>query len=191
MEEAAFAATGLPALYDALAPAMLDVQTDGRLVRIERQQAEYWLLTLMLAGLKTQWSACVQRSQDGWKYGDRFFAEQLHLVLERLPPHLWRDKRRKRSYVNQVLARGELNSSYRPARQLFARARHGHYLLNPALLLRQGEAWLGVYELLALDWIDVGCDSADHLRSRPAQIVALLGTDGTSADSGAEVHQRR
>ena len=106
-------------------------------------------------------------------------------MLERLPPHLWRDKRRKRSYVNQVLARGELNSSYRPARQLFARARHGHYLLNPALLLRQGEAWLGVYELLALDWINVGCDPADHLRSRPAQIVALLGADG-----GAEVQQR-
>ena len=185
MEEAAFAATGLPALYDALAPAMLDVQTDGRLVRIERQQAEYWLLTLMLAGLKTQWSGCVQRSHDAWKYGDGFFAEQLHLVLERLPPHLWSDKRRKRSYVNQVLARGELNSSYRPARQLFARARHGHYLPNPAMLLRQGEAWLGVYELLALDWIDVGCNPADQFRSRPAQIVALLG-----ADSNAEVHQR-
>ena len=58
------------------------------------------------------------------------------------------------------------------------------------MLLRQGEAWLGVYELLALDWIDVGCDPADNFRSRPAQIVALLGADGTSADSGGAVHRR-
>ena len=83
---------------------MLDVQTDGRLVRIEQHQGEYWVLMLMLAGLKTQWSACVLRSHEAWKYGDGFFAEQLHLVLERLPPHLSSDKRRKRSYVNQVLS---------------------------------------------------------------------------------------
>ena len=82
------------------------MQTDGRLVRIERHQGEYWVLTLMLAGLKTQWSSCVLRSHEVWKYGEGFFAEQLHQVLERLPPHLWSDKRRKRSYVNQVLARG-------------------------------------------------------------------------------------
>ena len=58
-----------------------------------------------------------------------------------LPPHLWSDKRRKRSYVNQVLARAEVGSSYRPARQLLARARHGYYLPNPAMLMRQGEGW--------------------------------------------------
>ena len=184
MEESAFAATGLPALYDALAPAVLDVQTDGRLVRIERHHGEYWVLTLMLAGLKTQWSTCVMRSHEVWKYGDGFFAEQLHEVLERLAPHLWSDKRRKRSYVNQVLARGEVDSGYRPARQLFARARHGHYLPNPAMLLRQSDAWLGVYDLLALEWIDMGCDADDHFRGSPAQVVASLGRDGDDTDSG-------
>ena len=81
MAESGFAISGLPALYDLLAPAVLDVQTDGRLVRIEQHQGEYWVLTLMLAGLKTQWSACVLRSHEVWKYGDGVFAEQLHLVL--------------------------------------------------------------------------------------------------------------
>ena len=161
MGESGFAVTGLPALYDALAPAVLDVQTDGRLVRIERHQGEYWVLTLMLAGLKTQWSGCVVRRHEVWKHGNGFFAEQFHLVLERLPPHLWSDKRRKRSYVNQVLARGEIESSYQPSRQLFARARHGHYLPNPAMLLRQDEGWVPVYDALGLDWLEAGCRSDD------------------------------
>ena len=174
MQESGFAVTGLPALYDVLAPAVLDVQTGGRLVRIERHQGEYWVLTLMLAGLKTQWSACVLRSHEVWRYSDGLFAEQLHAVLERLPPHLWSDKRRKRSYVNQVLARGEVDSSYRPARQLFARARHGHYLPNPAMLLRQGEGWSPVYDALRLDWLEVGCGSEEPYRRTPAEVVARL-----------------
>jgi len=189
MGESGFAVSGLPALFDALAPAVLDVQTDGRLVRIEQHQGEYWVLTLMLAGLKTQWSACVLRTHEVWKYGDGFFAEQLHLVLERLPPHLWSDKRRKRSYVNQVLARGEIDSSYRPARQLFARARHGHYLPNPAMLLRQGEGWLPVYDVFSLDWLEAGCGSAEPYQRTPAAAVAGLGTDAADAERGTEQNE--
>lgn len=187
MEESGFAVSGLPALYDALAPAVLDVQTDGRLVRVEQHQGEYWVLTLMLAGLKTQWSACVLRSHEVWKYGDGFFAEQLHLVLERLPPHLWSDKRRKRSYVNQVLSRGEVDSSYRPARQLFARARHGHYLPNPAMLLRQGEGWVPVYDVLGLDWLEAGCGSLEPYQRTPAEAVARLAA--VPADAERETGQ--
>ncbi len=184
MEEPAFAKTSLPALFDALAPAALDVQTGGRLVRIERQQGEYWLLTLMLAGLKTQWSQCVLRSQEPWKYGDGFFAEQLHEVLEQLPPHLWHDKRRKRSYVNQVLARAELNSGYQPARRLFQRARHGHYLPNPAMLLRHADGWLPVYEVLGLAWLDEGCRRIDGFRLSPAELVQALGRSPPVLETG-------
>jgi len=181
MEEPTFAKTGLPALFDLLAPAVLDVQTDARLVRIERHQGEYWVLTLMLAGLKTQWSGCVLRTFEPWKYGEGFFADQLHELLAGLPPHLWSDKRRKRSYVNQVLARGEIDSPYRPARKLFARARHGHYLPNRAMLLRHGEGWQPVYEALGLDWLDAGSGSEAPYRSSPAACVARLGCDELDA----------
>ena len=182
MEESGFAARGLSALDDALAPAVLDVQTDGRLVRIELHQGDYWVLTLMLAGLKTQWSACVLRTHEVWKCGEGFFAEQLHLVLERLPPHIWSDKRRKRAYVNQVLARGEVGSSYRPASQLLARAWHGHYLPNPAMLIRQGEGWVAVYDSFRLDWLDAGCGSEDRFLRTPAGVVARPGRDEMTTD---------
>jgi len=124
----AFAKTGLPAIFELPAPHALDVQTYGRLVRLERRQGEYWLLTLILAGLKTQWSRCVTGKLEPWKYAAGFFADQLHEVLAELPSWLWPDKRRKRTHINQVLARSELGSNYQPARQLWVRARNGHYL---------------------------------------------------------------
>ena len=157
---------------------MIDVQVDGRLVRIERHQGEYWVLTLMLAGLKTQWSECTFRTQPYWKFGEGYFAEQLHQVLDNLPAHLWREQRRKRSYLNQVLARAEMDSAYKPARKLWARARNGHYLPNPALQLRKGEGeregWQPVYEALKLDWIERGSGREGMPGASPTAAVARL-----------------
>ena len=175
IEEPAFAKASLAAVFDRLAPAVIDVQVDGRLVRIERHQGEYWVLTLMLAGLKTQWSLCTPRSQPVYKFADGYFAEQLHQVLQALPPHLWSDKRRKRIYLNQVLARAEVGSSYLPARKLWARTRNGHYLPNPALLLRKGDDWQPVYEALEIEWVDRGlAGSEDIFESRPLAAVEML-----------------
>ncbi|MBQ1762722.1 MAG: ankyrin repeat domain-containing protein, partial [Aquincola sp.] len=169
MREPAFAGTGLPALFELLAPAALDVQTDGRLVRLERRQGEYWVLTLMLAGLKTQWSQCVTRQQEPNRVLAGFYADQLHDVLQLLPVWLWPALRAKRSYVNQVLARAEVHSSYQPARRLWVRTKNGHYFPNPQLQLRSGEDWQPVYDRLQLDWIDRGCGREISYRPRPAE----------------------
>ena len=174
IDEPAFAKAALALLFERIAPAGIDVQVDGRLVRVEHHQGEYWVLMLMLAGLKTQWSHCTARPHPAWKYGQGFFAEQLHQVLEALPVHLWKDIRRKRSYVNQVLARAEVDSSYKPARKLWARTRNGYYLPNPAILLRQRDGWRPVYDALELDWVDRGSGSEGTYRTRPAAAVARL-----------------
>lgn len=86
-----------------------------------------------------------------------FFADQLHDVLQELPAWLWPDGRRKRTYVNQVLARAEVESNYQPARRLWVRTKNGHFFPNPQMLLRRGDGWQPVYQRLALDWIDRGC----------------------------------
>jgi hypothetical protein len=169
-----FVKSALAPLFERIAPAGIDVQVDGRLVRIEHHQGEYWVLTLMLAGFKTQWSRCTAKSHPAWKYGQGYFAEQLHLVLEGLPVHLWKAIRRKRSYVNQVLARAEVDSSYKPARKLWARTRNGHYLPNPAMLLRKNEGWLPVYDAISLDWVDQGTGNDRAYSTRPASVVARL-----------------
>jgi hypothetical protein len=174
IDEPEFARSALAALFERIAPAGIDVQVDGRLVRVEHHQGEYWVLTLMLAGFKAQWSRCAKRDQPPWKYGRGFFAEQLHQALEGLPVHLWKEARRKRSYVNQVLARAEVDSSYRPARKLWARTRNGHYLPNPAMLLRQGEDWRPVYEAIRLEWVDRGTGKRGEDAAGPSVAVGRL-----------------
>lgn len=174
MEDPGFARASLAAVFDLLAPAAIDVQTGGRLVRLERHQGEYWVLTLMMSGLKTLWSRFVERRQEGAMHGRGWSAEQLHEVLDGLPPHLWKDKRRKRAYVGQVLARAEVNSAYRPARRLWARASHGHYVPNPGMLLRRGDGWVPVYEALHLSWIDEGTGGGGAARVSPAKLVARV-----------------
>jgi hypothetical protein len=173
MQETEFARTGLPAVFESLAPAALDVQTDDRLVRLERRQGEYWVLTLMLAGLKTQWSACVTRRLEPYRYAVGFFADPLHDVLAELPAWLWPEKRRKRTYLNQVLARAEVYASYRPARRLWARTRNGHYLPNPGMQLRADGQWQPVYQALALDWVDKGCGRPKEVMPRPVEMVDM------------------
>ena len=186
MQEAAFARQGLSAVFELLAPAALDVQTGGRLVRLERHQGEYWVLMLMLAGLKTQWSRCVTRRLEPYKYVTGFFADQLHDVLSELPDWLWSDRRRKRSYVNQVLARAEVHGSYQPARRLWVRTRNGHYLPNPEMQLRVAEAWQPVYDVLALDWVDKGCGrEIDHF-PRPMESIAWVRETMQAGGTGAD-----
>jgi hypothetical protein len=174
IDDPAFASRSLGAIAERLAPATIDVQVDGRLVRVERHQGEYWILTLMLAGFKTQWSCCTEHIRQSWKYDKGYFAEQLHQVMQGLPVHLWHDKRRKRSYLNQVLARAEVDSAYKPARKLWARTLTGHYLPNPAMLLRKGETWQPVYDALKLDWVDRGTGTNRQFRIRPAFMVARM-----------------
>ena len=93
---------------------------------------------------------------------------------------LWPDKRRKRSYVNQVLARAAVSSTYQPARTLWVRSSSGHYLPNPALQLRTPDAWTPVYTVMALDWVDRGCGDGELYRPKPLELVARL--DAASVD---------
>lgn len=175
MEDTDFAKASITKLFDLIAPPAIDVQVDSRLVRIERHQGEYWVFSLMLAGLKTQWSRCCYRQQPPWKFAQGFFAEQLHQVLESLPVHLWKAIRRKRSYVNQVLARAEVDSSYKPARKLWRRTRNGHYFPNPDLLVRMGEQdWQPIYECLNMPWIDKGTVSQDEYGAKPMSTISRL-----------------
>jgi hypothetical protein len=155
VDDHAFARAHLGALFERLGPETLDVQADGRLVRLERGQAEFWLLGLMLASLKTHAGGLVARPLGPWRYTRGFFAEGLRQTLECLPEHLWAKARRKREYISAVLARAEIESSYRPARRLWKRRDVGHYVPAPDLKLRRktaaGEGWAPIAEALNLE----------------------------------------
>ena len=191
MEDPMFAAQSIAPLHPRIAPAVLDVQTGGRLVRLERHQGEYWVLSLMLAGFKTQNTACAERLHHRYKYRRGFFADPLHATLLHLPDHLWSTQRRKRTYLNQVLARAEVHSAYQPARALWVRSHNGHYLPNPLMHLRiagdsDSAGWRPVFEVLNLPWVDEGtCGAPGGRKPALTRMVELLAR--RAAGDGSEV----
>ena len=154
IDDHAFGKAHLGGLFERLGPDTLDVHADGRLVRLERGQGEFWLLGLMLAGLKTHAGGLFARPLGPQRHMRGFFSDSLLRTLELLPEHLWPKSRRKRDYVSGVLARAEVGSAYRPARKLWKRRETGYYAPAPDLKLRRktpdGETWTSIAEAMSL-----------------------------------------
>jgi hypothetical protein len=160
IDDPGFARAHVAALFERLGPETLDVQTDGRLIRLERGQGEFWPLGLMLAGLKTHCGGLIARPLGPYRYTRGFFADSLLKILDCLPEHLWPKARRKKEYLNSVLARAEIESGYRPARKLWQRRETGYYTPAPDMKLRRktadGEAWIPIAEALNLTAVSDG-----------------------------------
>jgi hypothetical protein len=148
----------LDALFVLLAPPVLDVQTGGRLIRLERHQGEYWLLGLMLASYKKMYSAMVPNPQVTRNLSG-FCADYLMRSITLIPDSVLSPQRKKRSYFNAVLARAEVQSAYQPSRQLWLRTKNGYYILSPNLKLRTSSAaeWLPVNQWLNQPLVYTGC----------------------------------
>ena len=79
-------------------------------------------------------------------------------TLEVLPHYLWPAARRKRPYLNSVLARAEASSSYRPARKLWERWGNSYYMLARDMHIRRRNAegkdiWVPIADALNLPWL--------------------------------------
>ena len=148
----------LDALYPLLSPPVLDVQTAGRLVRLERHQGEYWLLSVILASYKKLYSEIVDDPQV-YRNLKGFCADHLMRHVEHVPESVLRPERRRRTYFNGVLSRAEVHSSYQPSRQLWLRTQNGYYVLNPELQLRaqSGGGWVPWKQWLNQPLVHAGC----------------------------------
>ncbi len=149
------------ALYQLIAPEVLDVEVEGRLIRLYPHQAEYFILNLMMAYLKNLRSDMLPDADPYYKRQRGMFTDYLMRNIECFPYHIVRDERKKRTYFNHVLARGEANSRYSPARKLWVRRSNGYYIPNPKIKLRvknpQGElVWCPIYDVLNLSLINQG-----------------------------------
>ncbi len=69
-------------------------------------------------------------------------------VLEEYPESILPTYRKKRTYLNQVLARNEVDANDAFSKKLFLRTDHGHYVLNPEMHILQNEEWVNVYDLM-------------------------------------------
>jgi hypothetical protein len=136
-----YAGEALPALWSLLAPSSVSLRLEHQLVKIDAHRIEYVLFQLMYAlqrdHLCTPW---------GWWQGMRSL--DLLAAAERLPFVALRPDRRRRDYLNGVLARNEVGRDYPYNRRLFLRLSRGRYVLNPRLSLRFGEVFTPVYDAM-------------------------------------------
>jgi hypothetical protein len=150
---ASFAAEKLGPLYDLLCPTGIDLESEGRLMRLSRSQGEFFVLSAMLSLFHTLYG------RFGMRRGGFTAAMLEEATLAAFPRNVLPEERRKRTYWNAVLARAEEGSAYRPARRLWRRERQGHYVPSAATRLRtvddQGaEAFRPVAEVLRVAMLD-------------------------------------
>lgn len=143
-----FAKNELNAVWDVVAHASFDVQVDGHLLQVGREQGEYLVFHLMLERL---WMSDFNRDLNvmGVATGD------LRAYVDRLPESVMRDYRKERPYLSSMLSKNEAQSPTRGTKRLFERRMHGHYSFNPILSLwveeGAGGSWVGIEQLLGLE----------------------------------------
>jgi hypothetical protein len=127
-----FADEKLGPLYELLCPTGLDLECEGRLVRLPRSAGEFFVLSAMLALFHALYGK-LGRRRGG------FTATMLDGALSAFPRSVVPEERRKRTYWNGVLARAEEGASYRPARRLWRREHVGNYVPSATTRLRTAD----------------------------------------------------
>ncbi len=149
--DAAFARGPFAALFELLAPTVVDVNTGERLVRIDRQLSEYFVFQTLWTLFKSRFTHRQRRP---------YAAFDTQTILEAwapLPANVVRPERNKRPFLSAVLSRNEVDREYAYNRALFVRVAQGWYQFNPALSVRRKQAqtdvWVPVFRALNLPWI--------------------------------------
>ncbi|GGR34610.1 UvrD-helicase domain-containing protein [Deinococcus ruber] len=139
LEDPQFAAQSFGPLDERLRPSALDVLVSERLIRLSPEGAEFYFLSVLLATLPHFHSQLLDpptAPEELRKRQNGFFADVLLRNLDAMPERVLKEARRRRTYVNHVLARAEVESTYLPARRLWKRSSKGFYQLNPEMQLK-------------------------------------------------------
>ncbi len=143
-----YAKSSLGAVYDAVAPATLDVQLGGRLIRVDRHRMEFFVLHVMIAQFEFMVRDKIRNAIPAYETAD-FIGP-----LEHFPESVIPERRRKRQALSATLASQEVFRAATGAginRRLFVRIKRGYYLPNPCLSIRLGGEWVAMTKVLAVD----------------------------------------
>jgi hypothetical protein len=140
-----FAQHKLGTLYHLLSPNSLDVQVEGKLIKLDAKHMEFFLLNAMIAIVHQKELAPHQL----WSFVVNDFLVPLKYFPERVMP----EKRKQRAYISSILAKNEVFREALYNRKLFLRVKVGHYFINPGLKIKVNEDWISLYKLLNLTFI--------------------------------------
>ncbi|MEZ4886732.1 MAG: hypothetical protein R3E32_18535 [Chitinophagales bacterium] len=117
----------LQKIYPQLMTPYLKVQTEDKIIKINKSSMEYFLVNYMKAVIGDIVDVNDPPSMRGMKMDD------FMILIEDMPDIILPEYRRKRQYVNSILAKNEVDRNDPYNRLLFKRVSRGCYNFNPKM----------------------------------------------------------
>lgn len=138
-----YAGNELGSIYKHILTDSIRVKVDDRMIKIDNHKIEYFLLNYMIA------LQSVLIKNKSWAKGVKMadFLSTVHNYPETVLPHY----RKQRAYLNQAIARNEIDGREEISKKLFLRVSRGFYVLNPELEVLIKEDWVNVYDLMGAE----------------------------------------
>lgn len=121
-------AGGFKKLYDRVKQPAIRLQIEDRIIKLNNQSMGSLLLQYMVAIQKER----IAGQKD-------FSMENFMQVIDLLPEGVLPEYRRKRQYINSILANNEIDRDFVYNKKLFKRTGRGWYKVNPELKILEGQ----------------------------------------------------
>jgi len=135
----------LNSIYSLLEPDCIDIQVDGRMIRIDQQRMEFFLLNLMIVMYYTH---LAQKQCSSPRITTAFESGDFVDILKHFPENVLPENRKKRQYISSILSKNEVDREDRYNRKIFKRLQRGHYVLNPQMSVRIDGVWIPMLQLI-------------------------------------------
>lgn len=140
-----YAKKKLADIYQQLEPTSMSIQVDGRLVKLDKNSMEFFLLNVMIALFYRVMPEKLTYRLEGFTTQD-FLAAVQHIPHSVLP-----ERRKQRAYLSSILAKNEVSKDDKYNRKLFYRVIRGAYIFNPNFAIKVEDEWVNIYDLLLID----------------------------------------
>ncbi len=138
-----YAGNELGSIYRHIITDSIKVKVEDRLIKIDNHKIEYFLLNYMVA----LQSVLIKdkKMAPGVKMAD--FLQTIQNYPESVLPYY----RKQRAYLNQAIARNEVDAKEEISKKLFLRVARGFYVLNPELEILIKEDWVNAYDMMGAE----------------------------------------
>jgi hypothetical protein len=130
-------------------PSAIKIKVQDKMYKLDAKSMEYFILQAIFSVFPKLIAEQGQESRI-----PSIKASMLEDYLQKIPDFILPPHRKRRSYINAMLAKNEVDSNQPYNRHLFARLRVGFYLFNPQLELEVGDEWVNIYDLMKLELFD-------------------------------------
>ena len=140
-----YAKKKLADIYEQLEPTSMSIQVDGRLIKLDKNSMEFFMLNLMIALFYRVMPKKMTYRLEGFSTQDFIDA------VQHIPDSVLPERRKQRAYLSSILSKNEISKDDKHNRKLFYRVLRGAYIFNPKLAIKVEEEWVNIYDLLIID----------------------------------------